>query len=165
MCLPESGRLQISDCWKEWLSVRLLILSVPGMGTYAPVKINLRFAHVSKVKSSGHSETPKKVYKGTVDLVYDRICFAFLQNLKQEFLHYEITDFLFLSSRVFLRSCSFDLQYWKPVFSFQEPQIATSKIHTWKTWQPFWIEYKDLLTNKADWDLINLSLWTQPNFG
>ena len=75
-CLPKSGRLQISDCWKERLSVRLLILSVPGMGIYAPVKINLRFAHVSKVKSSGHSETPKKVYEGTesVNVSCCRLC-------------------------------------------------------------------------------------------
>lgn len=63
------------------------------------------------------------------DLVYDGTSFALTQNLEQEFLRYEITDFLFLSSRVFLRSCSFDLQDWKPVFSRQEPQIATHERH------------------------------------
>ena len=57
-CLPESEILQIND-WREgWLSVSLPILSVPEMG-----KVNLRFACVSKVMSSGHSETPKKIYK------------------------------------------------------------------------------------------------------
>ena len=61
-------------------------------------------------------------------------------NLEQEFLSYELTGFLCLSSRVFLRSCSFDLQYWKSVFSFQWPQTANLKIHAWETWQPFWIE-------------------------
>ena len=48
--------------------------------------------------------------------------FSTSHNLPQEFFRYELTDFL--SSGVFLRSCSFDLQYWKPVFSFQEPQTA-----------------------------------------
>ena len=48
-CLPKSGRLQISD-WREGrLSVSLPILSVPGMGKHAPVRI----ARVSKVMSSG----------------------------------------------------------------------------------------------------------------
>ena len=41
-CLPKSGRLQISD-WREGrLSVSLPILSVPGMGKHAPVRINLQ---------------------------------------------------------------------------------------------------------------------------
>ena len=61
-------------------------------------------------------------------------------NLEQAFLRYEPTDFLFLSSRVFLRSCSFDLQSWKYVLSFQEPHTATMKIHAWGTRQPFWFE-------------------------
>ena len=34
-------------------------------------------------------------------------------NLEQEFLCYELTDFLFLSSRVFLRSCSFNFTVLK----------------------------------------------------
>ena len=59
-CLPKSGRLQISD-WREGrLSVSLPILSVPGMGKHAPVRI----ARVSKVMSSG-PETSKKVYKAS----------------------------------------------------------------------------------------------------
>ena len=41
-CLPKSGRLQISD-WREGrLSVSLPILSVPGMGKHASVRINLQ---------------------------------------------------------------------------------------------------------------------------
>ena len=35
-----------------------------GDGKTCPSQVNLRFACVSKVMSSGHSETPKKVYKG-----------------------------------------------------------------------------------------------------
>ena len=72
-----------------------------------------------------HIQT-ENVYSSCDDL---QILFAIAHvspghNLEQEFLLYELTNFLFLSSRVFLRSCSFDLQYWKPVFSLQEPQTV-----------------------------------------
>ena len=41
-CLPKSGRLQISDWRERRLSVSLPILSVPGMGKHASVRINLQ---------------------------------------------------------------------------------------------------------------------------
>ena len=62
-CLPESGRLQIND-WREgWLSVSLPRLSVPEIGKHAPVKSTCNLRVFQRSLSSGHSETPKKVYK------------------------------------------------------------------------------------------------------
>ena len=65
--LPESGRLQISD-WREGrLRVSLPILSVPGMGKHAPVRINLQFARVSKViLHVVIQKLLKKMYKASV---------------------------------------------------------------------------------------------------
>ena len=72
------------------------------------VKFTFKPVVLCKVDSQEHTKISKNVYSSRddlhEDLVYERTCFTLTQNLEQEFLCYEITDFLFLSSQVFLRS-------------------------------------------------------------
>ena len=80
------------------------------------------------------------------DLVCDRKCF------EQEFLRYELTDFLFLSSQVFLRSCSFDLRYWKQCFPSKNHKLPPWKSTHKRRGSHFELNTRIFHTNKADWD-------------
>ena len=81
-----------------------------------------------KLDSQEHTKIFEKDYSSCDDL---QILFAMMcdrtfrfDTIEQEFLRNELTDFLCLSSWVFLRSCSCDLQYSKPVFSSKDHKLA-----------------------------------------